>query len=85
MSLRPTGRPYRAQVNLPDPDSEHPPALNVDISRSTSSDRHSGHSTPRSASCIRRSISNVFEHFWHRYSYKGMVRSTTRMQQGPLG
>ena len=40
--------------------------------RSTSSDWHSGHSSSRSASCMRRSFSNCFPHFRQRYSYIGI-------------
>jgi len=57
-------------VNPPDPDGAHPPDddENVDINRSTASDRHSGHTRSVSAALIRRSNSNRFPHFSQRYS-----------------
>lgn len=69
---------YHAQVKRPEPEEEHPPAENVDSSRSISAERHSGHGKSRSASCMRRSISKALPQSRQRYSYTGKVDSRLR-------
>lgn len=86
--MQPDRPRQRAHVNRPELDAPHPPVEKAETSRSTSAERHSGHSRSWSACAMRRSISNCSPHFWQRYSYMGMAgcgSSHFKMQCGAKG